>query len=291
MIHVHSHDVNIPDSLDLIVAMEGWIDSGYAAATTAKALLDATTSKTAYSFDVGDLLDSRERRPRVKIVNGIIASLSWSQPVVKLCQDPEGRQVLLLTGPEPDHRWKDFTMEILEIISKHKVHHVIGLGAFPFAWPHTRPVKVIATGSDRELVDKIGYLSGEIDAPASITDVIGKFCQDHNSDVRFINLWAQVPHYIANMYYPQAALSLLEVLIQLCGLNVDLDPLRRESLALEAQLSNLISASDEHFEMIRNLEEQVDMGNEKQSWNYENLPSGDEIAAELERYLRGENNI
>jgi predicted ATP-grasp superfamily ATP-dependent carboligase len=290
-VHRHHQEREIPDSLDLIVSMDGWIDSGYSAATSAKALLDNATSETIYSFDVGDLLDNRTRRPRVKIVNGLITSLSWVQPVIKLCRDRNSKQVLLLTGPEPDLRWKDFALEILEIVKRHKVRYIIGLGAFPFTWPHTRPIKIIATGSDMDLVDKIGYLGGEIDAPASVVDVIGKFCQDSGTEAKFVNLWAQVPHYVANIYYPQAALALLDTLIQLCGLEINLDPLRQEALDLSAQLDNLISASDEHFDMVRNLEEQVDLGSGTRNWNYEDIPSGDEIAAELERYLRGENNI
>ncbi len=287
--HANDPDIDIPDSLDMVIAMDGWIDSGYAAATAAKALADSTSSEVIYSFDPDVLLDCRERRPRVKIHNGILTSLVWSQPVIKFCSDHKGQCILLLTGPEPDYKWGEFGREILKVVEKHKVRRLIGLGAFPFAWPHTRQIKVIATGSDIEAISKIGYLNGEIDAPASITDVIGQQCKER-AGVDFLNLWAQVPHYVSNMYYPQAALALLDVVERICGLELDLERLRREETQLSSQLDNLLSASDEHYEMVRNLEEQVDAGDEELNRSYENLPSGDEIAAELERYLRGETN-
>ncbi len=282
-------DIEIPDSLDMVIAMDGWIDAGYAAATAAKTLTDVTASEVIYTFDPDTFLDCRERRPRVKIKNGIPTSITWTPPVIKFSSDSAGQCVLLLTGPEPDYRWQEFAGEILKIIERHRVRRLIGLGAFPFAWPHTRQIRVIATGSDIELIDKIGYLNGEIDAPASVTDVIGQRCKDL-AGLDFINLWAQVPHYVSNMYYPQAALALLDVLTRLCSLQLDLTQLREEANQLSLQLNNLISASDEHYEMVRNLEEQVDVEDDEFNPSYENLPSGDEIAAELERYLRGETN-
>lgn len=273
----------------MVIAMDGWIDAGYAAATAAKTLTDVTASEVIYTFDPDTFLDCRERRPRVKIKNGIPTSITWTPPVIKFSSDSAGQCVLLLTGPEPDYRWQEFAGEILKIIERHRVRRLIGLGAFPFAWPHTRQIRVIATGSDIELIDKIGYLNGEIDAPASVTDVIGQRCKDL-AGLDFINLWAQVPHYVSNMYYPQAALALLDVLTRLCSLQLDLTQLREEANQLSLQLNNLISASDEHYEMVRNLEEQVDVEDDEFNPSYENLPSGDEIAAELERYLRGETN-
>jgi hypothetical protein len=260
----------------LVVHMEGWIDAGLGAATAMATLQAAVTTERVASFDVDALLDHRARRPVVRIVDGVNTGLRWPEIELRGGHDRDRHDLLLLTGPEPDHSWHAFTAAVGELAQSFGVPLVIGLGAFPAPVPHTRPARVVSTATTEELAHRVGFLPGALDVPAGVQAALERTFA--TLDIPAVGLWARVPHYAAAMPYPEASAVLLEALTAVAGITSDTSELRRAADASRQHLDQLVANSEEHIALVRQLETQVDA----------DVPSGDEIAAEVERFLRGE---
>jgi hypothetical protein len=281
---------SVPDKPVMVMVLEGWIDAGFGAATAAAALAETVPSEPVATFDPDELIDFRARRPRLQIVDGLNTALTWQQPELRAALDREGAGMLLLVGPEPDFRWGDFSRTIAQLARELDVRLAVGLGAFPAAVPHTRPIRMAATASSTELAEKVGFVQGSLEVPAGIEAVLERSCSA--AGIPSVGLWARVPHYLAGTPFAPAALALLETLQEVAELSLDTTALRTAAEAGRQRVDELIGESDEHVAMVRTLEERVDevegtsLGSLEESGG--RLPSGDELAAELERYLRGE---
>ena len=280
---------SVPPELDapvLVVAMEGWIDAGVAGATAASHLLATVPTEALVRFDADALVDYRARRPTLRVEDGLNAGLTWSEPELRVGQDRIGNWVLVLTGAEPDMRWHAFTDAVVELSRRLGVRLACGLGAFPAPVPHTRPVRLASTATQRHLAEMVGFVPGTIDVPAGIGAALeAGFAA---ADIEAVGLWARVPHYVSAMPYPAAAAALLDGLAALAGIELDTRELHAAAALASARIDELIANSDEHTALVRQLESAADMGETGSPLDPTDLPSGDEIAAELERFLRGE---
>ncbi len=270
----------------LVVALEGWIDAGLAATSAASALLGAMPHEVLADFDADELIDHRARRPVLRIVDGVDKELRWPTLQLHAAVNRTGRSVLVLSGPEPDMRWHRFMAEMVTLASRLQVQLVVGLGAFPAPVPHTRPVRLAATSTSAELAGRVGFLPATIDVPAGAQGALEHAFGE--AGIPALGLWARVPHYASAMPYPAAAVALLKELAEVAELEVDTKALEVAATSTFAQIEQLIAASEEHSAMVHQLEAQHDSEQGMAATDFRNLPSGDEIAAELERFLRGE---
>jgi hypothetical protein len=276
-----------PPAPVLVVALEGWIDAGLAGGTAMASLFEAVESSPYAVFDTGDLLDQRARRPKLKIVDGINDGIEWPQVTLSVGTDRLGSGIAMLAGPEPDMHWQSFSDAVVELSSALEVRLMVGFGGFPAAAPHTRPVKLAATASDGHLAQKIGFIPGPIEVPAGIQAVIERACS--KAGIASVGLWARVPHYVAAMPFPAASVALLDGLASLTSLVIDSHVLSEAADGARARVDELIAQSSEHQEMVRQLEQQIDeLEGRPVLLDDRGVPSGEEIAAELERYLRGQ---
>jgi predicted ATP-grasp superfamily ATP-dependent carboligase len=232
-------------------------------------------------------LDQRARRPVAHIVNGITTELNWPRTVVRQGTDNDGNDVLFLVGPEPDFHWRSFTDAVVGLARSWRVRMVVGLGAFPAPAPHTRPVKLAATApaSSADLVEQIGIVQGELEVPAGVVSALEIAFGAAGTPV--VSLWARVPHYVAGMPFPEASAALIEGLASVAGLSFESAALRHAADSSRRQVDQLIADNQEHQSMVRKLEESID-ASEGNAMGVGEVPSGDEIAAELEKFLRGE---
>jgi predicted ATP-grasp superfamily ATP-dependent carboligase len=275
----------------LVVCMEGWIDAGLAASNALGHLLSTMPHELVASFDSDALIDYRARRPTLRIVNGVDKELRWAEIRLHAATNRTGRTVLILAGPEPDMRWHQFTTEVVQLASRLSVELVVGLGAFPAPVPHTRPIRLVGTSTDADLAALVGYLPASIDVPSGVQGALEVAFGD--ASIQAVGLWARVPHYVAAMPYPAASASLLDGLARLADIEVDTTSLHAAAATSNQQIEQLIAGSEEHAALVRQLEaqhdsEQVTGGAEMGTADFGDLPSGDELAAELERFLRGE---
>jgi proteasome assembly chaperone (PAC2) family protein len=268
----------------LIMTLEGWVDAGLGAAAALAALLGSMPTELVASFDVDTLLDHRARRPVVRIVDGINTALIWPEIQVRAGRTESGQDLLFLVGPEPDHQWRAFATAVTELAASFDARLVVGLGAFPAPVPHTRPARLASTATSVELARQVGFIPGTIDVPAGVQAALER--QFAELGVPAIGLWARVPHYAAAMPYPEASAILLEGLERITGVSVDASELRAAAAATRERLDELVANSEEHSALVRQLEAQIDAESERP---FGTIPSGDELAAELERFLREEN--
>lgn len=270
----------------LVLGLEGWIDAGFAGTNAVTGLLGSMPHETLADFDADDLLDHRARRPILRINDGVNSGLTWPEIKLHWGANRTGRSVLVLAGPEPDLRWRQFTGEVVQLALRLGVEMVVGLGAFPAPVPHTRPVRLASTASDNELASRVGYIPGVMDVPAGIHASLEAGFAD--AGIPSVGLWARVPHYVSAMPYPAASAALLDELARLAEIEIDTKALRLASRQTRTQIDQLIANSDEHGEMVRQLESQDDQEVGMSNTQFQKLPSGEEIAEELERFLRGD---
>ena len=269
------------ESPTLILGLDGWIDAGFAAANALGTILEDLDTMTVAVFDTDALLDHRSRRPIMHLLDGINTGLTWPSIELRAGADADGHDVLFLVGAEPDHRWRAFSESVVNLAHHFGADTVLGLGAYPAPSPHTRPTRLVATATDPDMAHRIGSVGGRVDVPAGVHAAIERHSADEGLPAT--GLWAQVPHYAAGMPYPDGALALIEGLRTYGGLHFPLGSLVEDSRSTRTRLDELVSNSDEHIAMVRQLEQQADAlgdtGNEP-------LPTGDDLAAELEQFLR-----
>jgi len=271
----------------LVICLEGWVDAGLGASSAVATLLADPPTEAIVTFDGDHFLDQRARRPLARITNGVTAELTWPQTQIRMGSDLDGRDVLYLVGPEPDFHWRQFVEAVVGLALHFGVRLVVGLGAFPAPAPHTRPVKLAATApvESAELVTKVGIVQGELEVPAGVLAALE--LGFGAAGIEAVSLWARVPHYVAAMPFPEASAALIDGLARMADLRLDATSLRRAADGSRRQVDELIADNPDHVAMVRKLEENID-ASEGNAFGIDDLPSGDEIAAELERFLRGE---
>ena len=268
----------LPDPLVapvLICAFDGWVDAAGASSGAAEFLAEG--GRRVATFDDDVLFDYRSRRPTLDIVDGTLHRLQW--PVLEIDhRSIGGRDLLILHGPEPDFRWKQLGDAIGEFCLRAGVGQWISLGAIPAAVAHTRPVPVLANASRDGLLHEAetkgppGLLRVPSAALSSLELPIAEM------GVPTVGFYAQVPHYVGGPY-PAASVSLLRHLARHLGVDVDVGPLEEEAQAQRERLDAAVAADDDVRELLSRLE-QTD----------EEIPTGDELAAEIERFLRGQSD-
>lgn len=274
-----------PDAPVLVVSLEGWVDAGLGATSATATLLGSIPTEVLATFDGDYLIDQRARRPVLRIVDGMNTGLTWPEIRLLVGEDRQGNDIVFLVGPEPDMHWRPFVSGVLELAQELGVRLAVGLGAFPAAAPHTRPVRLAATATTSELASRVGVVPGTLEVPAGIEAALEQGFAA--ADIPAVGLWARVPHYVAAMPYPAASAALIDGLASIADLTLESAGLHAAADATRTRVDELIAQSGEHQAMVKQLEENIDAA-EGTPLNLGPLPSGDEIAAELERYLRGE---
>jgi predicted ATP-grasp superfamily ATP-dependent carboligase len=275
------------DAPVLVVCLLGWIDAGMGAATAMEALESQAAEIDVATFDADRFIDYRARRPVMKLREGVVEEMLWPEIKLRAGHDRQGNALLMLTGHEPDSAWREFVEASSTLAIELGARLVVGLGAYPFAAPHTRPPRLSMSAASAELAATLPYGRNSVDVPAGIQAALEHGCQERG--VPALGLWSQVPHYVANFPYPAASAALLEGLAHTAGLGLDTAPLREAAAAHRRQVDELVAGNTEHLEMVRQLETAYDAEPATDIGPLApggNLPSGDELAAELERFLR-----
>lgn len=269
----------------LVLALEGWIDAGLAAVGATEVLTERLDTVTVARFATDDLLDYRARRPVAHLADGVLRGLTWPAIELRAAVDGDGNELLLLVGAEPDRLWHRFTDEVVTLALDFGARLCVGLGAYPFAAPHTRPPRVACTASTPRLAEG-SFLRASLDFPGGIQAAIEQGCDERG--IPALGLWAQIPHYVpANMPFPAGSAALIESLSRLGELSLPLGDLTARADATRNRLDELIAQNPEHLAMLHQLEAAWDQSEPAdEPIAITDLPSGDELVAELEEFLR-----
>ena len=257
----------------LVAALEGWVDAGGAGTTAAQQL--AADGTTVATFDADAIYDFRSRRPVLDIIDGRPVSLAWAE-LRLVAAKVEQRDVLVLTGPEPDYRWRELATDVVELAKRLGVTSWVSLGAIPAAVPHTRPVPILATASAPGLLPE-GIRQGPdglLRVPAALLSVLELTAS--TSGIPAVGFFAQVPHYV-NASYPTASIALLTALGRYLATEVPIGPLASRALERRNMLDAAAASDEDTKAHVERLELLADESR---------LPEGDELIADIERFLR-----
>ena len=261
----------------LVVALAGWVDAGLAGSGSVAFLQEQLDASREFGrIDLGDLMDLQQTRPTVHLVDGVSREIDW--PEITLTAGRLGRDVVLVTGPEPSLRWRAVLGELVDVALQLGVSEAYSVGGIPAMASHRRPVSVLATGTDEDLVERAGAWRQDYTGPTGAQSVLQVMLGD--AGVPTIALWAQVPHYLAGGASPPAIRAVLERLRGLAGFAVDLEGLDDQASAYVRRVEEGLSDRPDVVEVITAIEEGEDEVDESE------LPSGDELASEIERFLR-----
>jgi predicted ATP-grasp superfamily ATP-dependent carboligase len=271
----------------LVLALDGFMDAGNAAQLARAHLLDTLPSQVIATFDIDQVFDYRGRRPEMLFVTDHWESYATPELKVHAVRDTAGTPFLLLAGPEPDLQWERFAAAVELIVRQLGVRLVIALDAIPMGVPHSRPSTVIARGSSPELVGEYSNWLGTVQVPASAEHLIEFRLSE--SGVDSTGFAVNVPHYLAHLDYPPAALTLVECVAKAGGLILPTEALQEAATASRIDLDVKVAASEQVAAVVRALEQQYDeiVAGRTRGLVAEGarLPTADEIGAEFEQYL------
>ena len=257
----------------LLASLTGWVDAGAAGTSCAEHI--ASGGQTIARFDSDALYDFRSQRPVLDIVDGTMKELTWPELIVRHVAIG-GRDVIVLTGQEPDSSWRGFAGAVVELSLSLGVVASVCVGAIPAAVPHTRPTPVLATASRRDLLEVGDRLpEGLLRVPGSAVNLVEFTLGSHG--IPSVGFWAQVPHYVSGPY-PAAAVALAERVARFLGVVIPIDPLVEGARVQREQLDAAVAAQPEVQTYVDRLDAMLP--------DVQNVPSGESIAAEIERFLR-----
>jgi predicted ATP-grasp superfamily ATP-dependent carboligase len=269
----------------MVCAFEGWNDAGDAASTAVSFMSDALEARRFAHVDTEEFYDFQANRPRIRLVaDEHRREIEWPSVEIYEAVVPDAeRDLLLVRGVEPSLRWRTFSNLIVELAEALGVRLLITLGALLADVPHSHPVAMTGFASDPALLERLGpHRSSDYDGPTGIVGVLHSAAAA--ASLPSLSLWASVPHYVAAAPSPKAALALVQRLEGLIDVSVDTDELEQAAANYERQVGLAVSSNPDVQAFVERLER--DALEDDEPLSLENLPSGDLLASEFQRFLR-----
>ena len=265
----------------MVCAFRGWNDAAASASTALTAIATALEAEPLASLDPEDYFDFQSTRPTISMDEGQTRRIDWPENNFFAVRVPSAdRDLVLLDGTEPNLRWRTFSETIATVADALGIEMVITLGALIAEVSHTLPVPITGLASSAELVEELELERSNYEGPTGIVGVVHDLCRQNGIDSA--SLWAAVPHYVAAVPNPKAALALLRRLEGLTGIAVDASELEDETVDYEEQIARAVAANPEIDELVSRIEaEQSDLLDEEGE-----LPSADTLAQDFQRFLR-----
>jgi proteasome assembly chaperone (PAC2) family protein len=270
----------------LVCAFRGWNDAASAASAALAAVADSFDAEQIAEVDPEDYFDFQATRPTILLSEGQTRHIEWPQNNLVAVRVPGAdRDLVLFDGTEPNLRWRTFSETIATAADALGVEMVITLGALVAEVSHTLPVPITGLASDEELVEELDLQRSSYEGPTGIVGIVHDCCR--NLGITSASLWAAVPHYVAAVPNPKAALALLRRLEGLTGIAVDATELEQETSNYEEQIGRAVAANPEISDLVERIEaEQAEQLGEDAT----DLPSADTIAREFQHFLQQRRN-
>ncbi len=274
-----------PDGLRapaMVCAFQGWNDAGDAASSAVSFLASTLNARRFARIDSEDFFDFQANRPCIRFGENEKREISWPTVEIFEATAPRApRDLVLVQGVEPSLRWRSFTANIVDLAEALGVQVVVSLGALLGDVPHTRPVAMSGHASDAALLERLGIQPSSYEGPTGIVGVLHTACAD--AGIPSASLWAAVPHYVAAASNPKAALALLRKMEVLIGVSVDVSELESAAADYERQVGLAVQSDPDIQAFVERLELAVDSEGQTAP---EDVPSGDILAREFQRFLR-----
>jgi hypothetical protein len=285
---------DVPTGLPLVILLTGFTDAGGAVAGLIDHLESTASPQTLVAFDNDVLLDYRARRPVIVFDRDHLTEFRPARLELALAHDALGQPFLLLSGYEPDFAWNAFTDAIVSFVDAFQAASVTWVHSIAMPVPHTRPLGTTVSGNRRDLAAAHSVWRPRTQVPATVGHLLEYRLVEH--DVRVAGFVLLVPHYLADTENPDTVLTAADKLMIATGLVLRMDEVHARSEEYLARVQDQVTGSDELTQMVHTLERRYDAymaGREDDSeadgadeaFDERDLPSADELAAELERYL------
>lgn len=275
----------------MLIAFSGWNDAADAATGATSHILGAWTDgihavdeqtgvvpELIAEVDPEDFYDFQVNRPMVNMDDSHLRSLTWPSTQVFGLQMPElDFDFVIVRGVEPSMKWKTFTQDLIDLAEDLDISMIVTLGSMLADAPHSRPITVTCSGAHPEIANRLGVEVSKYEGPTGILGVIADACLRRGLDA--VSLWAAIPHYASNSPSPKATLALVNALEDLLEITLPQGELPTQSLEWESEVDELAREDSDVADYVKALEESKDSA-------LLSDVSGDEIARELERFLR-----
>lgn len=264
----------------LVCAFAGWNDAANSATAALEASAASLDSEVVARIDPEEFYDFQVNRPTIRLIEGEARQVDWPQNTLLAARVPTAeRDLVLLSGVEPNVRWRTFADAILDGAERLGVAMMVTLGALIADVAHTRPVPITGLASDPDLVERLGMTRSSYEGPTGIVGILHDACRRRG--ITSASLWAAVPHYVAAVPNPKAALALLRRLEGLTGVAVEASELEDATGRFEEQVDRAVAANPDIEELVRNLE-----ASQEEAFELGQDVSADEIAQDFQNFLR-----
>jgi proteasome assembly chaperone (PAC2) family protein len=265
----------------LVCAFAGWNDAAGAASTALEAVASGLESEPVARLDPEDFYDFQVNRPTIRLVDGRTREVDWpSNTMVAARAVGAERDLVLMSGVEPNLRWRTYAAAILDAAQRLGVEMLVSMGALIADVAHTHPVPITGLATDDELVERLNLSRSNYEGPTGIIGVLHDQCRERG--IASASLWAAIPHYVAAVPNPKAALALLRRLEAVTQVALEGSELEEAMARFEAQIDRAVAANPEIEELVRRLESQQQEDLDLPT----DVPSGDTLARDFQRFLR-----
>ncbi|SJN23567.1 hypothetical protein FM104_04085 [Microbacterium esteraromaticum] len=281
---------DVPTGLPLVILLTGFTDAGNAVSNLIEHLYATTEPQPLIAFDNDVLLDYRARRPVIVFDQDHLSEYRPARLDLSLAHDALGQPFLLLSGYEPDFAWNAFTESVVGFIDAFQVSTVSWVHSIAMPVPHTRPLGTTVSGNRRELAAAHSVWRPRTQVPATVGHLLEYRLVEH--EVQVAGFVLLVPHYLADTDYPDTVIAAADKLMLATGLVLRMDDVQARRDEYFERVDEQLHGSDELMQMVHTLERRYDAymagrdeDGEDAAFDERDLPSADELAAELERYL------
>jgi hypothetical protein len=289
----------------MIAAFSGWNDAADAASDAVRWLARTSNARPFAALDIEEYLDFQAARPTVELIDGVVRTVNWPSLALSAGSLPAGRDLVLMLGVEPNLRWRAFCDDVIDIARKTGCEMIVTLGALLGDTPHSRPIKCTGSATDEVLAARLGMQRSRYEGPTGIVGVLHDAVR--RAGFASASIWAPVPHYVATPPSPKATRAMLDRLGDLLELGLDLTDLDIASSAWERSVSEVVAGDADVSSYVERLETRFDTADDAPGWletddeiaadddeevddedwfDEDELPSGDSLAEDFERYLR-----
>ncbi|MFV0427927.1 MAG: PAC2 family protein [Arachnia sp.] len=269
----HPSDLRDPA---VVIAFSGWNDAGNAASDSVLHLIDKYPSQEIARIDDERFYDYQATRPGLKLTpDGPF--LEWPHLSIQRVAHPD-RDLIAVVGPEPSLLWRAYAQELLDIVSALRPRLCLLLGAMLSDTPHTRPLPVSMSTLDTGLQERLQLEELRYEGPVGIVGVVNQMLIAQGLPTA--SMWVSIPHYVASPPSPKGQEALMGRIEELLGIELEHSDLPVEAEKWTQAVDELSQEDPDVAEYIEQLEEARDAS------DVESV-TGETIAAEFERYLKG----
>ena len=278
----------------MIAAYSGWNDAADAATDAVRWLARASNARPFAALDIEEYVDFQASRPTVELVDGVVRTIQWPALAFSAGSLPAGRDLVLMAGVEPNLHWRSFCEDVISVARTTGCEIVVTVGALLGDTPHTRPIHCTGSATDEVLSARLGMQRSRYEGPTGIVGVLHDAMR--RAGFPSASVWAPVPHYVATPPNPKATRALLDRLRQLLDLDLDLTELDIAASAWERSVSEVVAGDPDVAAYVERLENRFDASESEPVWvetddeietvDEDDLPSGEALAEDFERYLR-----